>query len=77
MQNSLACTMLDAPLKAVVMTRLKSLRTGDPSENLISSGITVHPSRAPVKPAYLENEFTCFRRAAVKTGDMTWLMSRL
>ena len=41
------------------MTRLKSFRTGEPSENLTSSGITVHPSRAPVKPAYLENEFTC------------------
>lgn len=50
--------MFEAPLKAVVMTRLKSFLTGEPSENLTSSGMTVHPSRAPVKPAYLENEFT-------------------
>lgn len=58
LQHKLACTTLDAPLKAVLMTRLKSFRTGEPSENLTSSGMTVHPSRAPVNPAYLENEFT-------------------
>jgi hypothetical protein len=52
------CTMLEAPLKAVVMTLLKSWRTGVLSAYLTSSGMTVQPSRTPVKPAYLEKEFT-------------------
>ena len=51
-----AWAMLDAPLKQVQTMRLKSLATGNPSENRSSFGITVQPKRTPVKPAYLENE---------------------
>lgn len=50
--------MFEAPLKAVDITLLKSSLTGDPSENLSSFGITVHPRRTPVNPAYLEKELT-------------------
>merc|ERR1719454_2562171 len=50
--------MFDAPLKAVHMMRLKSAATGEPSAYLSSFGITVHPRRTPVKPAYLEKELT-------------------
>lgn len=68
-QNAkLACTTLEAPLKAVVMTRLKSSRTREPSENVTSSGMTVQPSLAPVKPAYFENEFTCWFQEQKKRG---------
>ncbi len=48
--------MFDAPLNAVVMTRLKSSLTLDPSEKVSLSGTTVHPSRTPVKTAYFEKE---------------------
>ncbi len=48
--------MFDAPLKTVVMMRLKSLMTGEPSEKRSCSGTTVHPRRTPVNPAYLEKE---------------------
>jgi hypothetical protein len=57
-QLQLTWTMLDAPLKAVVMTLLKSCLTGVPSAYLTSSGMTVQPKRTPVKPAYFEKEFT-------------------
>ena len=50
--------MLEAPLKAVHMIRLKSAATGDPSENVSSLGMTVQPRRTPVNPAYLEKELT-------------------
>mmetsp|Transcript_27659 Transcript_27659/g.110758 ORF Transcript_27659/g.110758 Transcript_27659/m.110758 type:complete len:225 (+) Transcript_27659:486-1160(+) len=56
--NPPACTTFEAPLKAVVMTRLKSSRTLEPSAYSRASGTTVQPSRTPVNPAYLENEFT-------------------
>ena len=62
--------MLEAPLKAVVMTRLKSFLTCVPSENLTSSGMTVHPSRVPVKPAYLEKEFTFKKKASAKHEEL-------
>lgn len=52
------CTMLEAPLKAVVMMRLKSWCTGVPSAYLSALGTTVQPRRTPVKPAYLEKELT-------------------
>ena len=51
-----ACATLLAPLKAVVTTRRKAERTGEPSLNLSAAGTTVHPRRTPVKPAYLEKE---------------------
>ena len=51
-----ACATLRAPLKAVVTTRRKAERTGEPSLNLSAAGTTVHPRRTPVKPAYLEKE---------------------
>lgn len=50
--------ILDAPLKHVQTMRLKSLATGNPSENKRVFGTTVQPKRTPVKPAYLENEET-------------------
>jgi len=40
------------------MTRLKSSRTKLPSLYFNPDGTTVQPRRTPVKPAYLENEFT-------------------
>lgn len=51
-----ACEMTDAPLKVVVMMRLKSCCTGVPSANLRAAGTTVQPRRTPVKPAYLLKE---------------------
>jgi hypothetical protein len=61
-----ACERMEAPLKQVVMMRVKSLMTGVPSRNWSFSGTTVQPSRTPVKPAYLENEHvsiaTCITR---------------
>jgi hypothetical protein len=51
-----ACAMTDAPLKTVVMMRLKSLMTGEPSAKRSCSGTTVQPRRTPVKPAYLLKE---------------------
>lgn len=51
-----AWAMLDAPLKQVQTMRLKSLATGNPSENSSSFGTTVQPRRTPVNPAYLLND---------------------
>lgn len=51
-----AWAMLDAPLKQVQTMRLKSLATGNPSENRSSFGTTVQPRRTPVNPAYLLND---------------------
>ena len=51
-----ACEMTEAPLKVVVMMRLKSCCTGVPSANLRAAGTTVQPRRTPVKPAYLLKE---------------------
>ena len=48
----------DAPLKHVVITRLKSSRTLLPSEYSSASGTTVQPNLAPVNPAYFEKELT-------------------
>ena len=51
-----AWAMLDAPLKQVQTIRLKSLATGNPSENRSCFGTTVQPRRALVNPAYLLKE---------------------
>jgi Holliday junction resolvase-like predicted endonuclease len=51
-----AWAMLDAPLKQVQTMRLKSLATGDPSENSSCFGTAVQPRRTPVNPAYLLND---------------------
>ena len=48
-----ACAITDAPLKTVVIMRLKSAMMGLPSAYLSCSGTTVQPKRTPVKPAYL------------------------
>lgn len=48
-----ACTMLDAPLKQVVIMRFQSACTLPPSVNFSFFGTTVQPRRTPVKPAYL------------------------
>ena len=50
------CTMLEAPLKEVDITRVQSLITGKPSAKVRALGQTVQPRRTPVKPAYLEKE---------------------
>ena len=55
--------MFEAPLKLVVMTLLKSLRTGVPSANFSPEGTTVQPSRTPVNPAYLEKELTSIQQS--------------
>ena len=46
------------PLKAVVITLLKSSLTKLPSLQVKDEGIIVQPRRAPVNPAYLEKELT-------------------
>jgi hypothetical protein len=43
-----ACTMLEAPLKHVVMTRFQSVWTGVPSEYLSFLGTQVQPRRTPL-----------------------------
>ena len=50
--------MLEAPLNAVPIIRLKSDQTNDPSLYFNDFGTTVHPNRTPVKPAYLLKELT-------------------